>query len=402
MDALREVRPGRTPRRRAPAPAPDRPHPAARAPAAAVLIGMQRRVGNHAVARTVAAARARSPVLQRMNLEQTRWIDGLTTLEGKRRLVSDGRFVNLYAQVVGRSDDRFAAQKAAAEANARLGAQVDDKALETWRLGSNEKWTRPGAPLDDARQRTLDPFFYAVRVPFAHEGSDEQIEMYFQHAAMWTAYVQAIFDTSNPATKPLPTMYDLKAPGAWGANVPSTSFPPKHEWHAYSNVHDVERRPRETLFESTTGGGARHFDAYTKLVGEGARWRCVRAHGRRLRDDSLFFVIGRGRDRAYGVTFETLWKSWKKVFDKDFDISDRRVANAIRDGAFDREGYKVEDVDTRRLTVYDYDLDRGKSYEPEVEESPLKRKREEDEGSDKKRRRPDPIEGKREGSPSVV
>lgn len=353
-------------------------------------MGMQRRVGNHAVARAVAAARrAPSPVLQRMNLEQTRWVNGLETLTDKRPLVTDGRRVNVYAQVVGHSDDRFAAQQAAAEANARLGARVDDEASRAWRLGSNEKWTRLGQPLDDARVRALDPFFYAVRVPFTHEGQNEQIELYFQHAAMWTAYVQAIFDTSNPATKPLPTMYDINAIGASGRNVPSTSFPPRHEWHAYSNVHDVEHGSEKTLFESTTGGGASNFDAYTKLVGEGARWRCVRAHGRRLRDSSLFFVIGRSGDDAYGVTFETLWKSWKKVFDKDYNISDRRVADAIRNEAFDRNGYRVRDIAARRLTIYDYDLDRGRSYEPE-EESPLKRKREDEEGSDKKRRRPEP------------
>jgi hypothetical protein len=348
---------------------------------------MQRRVGNPAVARAVAAARsAPSPVLQRMNLEQTRWIGGLETLKDRRPLVSDGRRVNVYAQVVGHSDNRFAAQQAAAEANARIGARVDDEARNAWHKGSNEKWTRPGQALDDAGLRALDPFFYAVRVPFTHEGQNEQIELYFQHAAMWTAYVQAIFDTSNPATKPLPTMYDIK--GASGRNVPSTSIPPKHEWHAYSNVHDVDPRSEKTLFESTTGGEARHFDAYTKLVGEGARWRCVRAHGRRLRDDSLFFVVGRSGD-AYGVTFETLWKSWKKVFDKDYNISDRRVADAIWNKTFDRNGYRVKDVAARRLTIYDYDLDRGRSYEPEEESSP-KRKREEDEGSDKKRRRTEP------------
>ena len=364
---------------------------------------MQRRVGNHAVARAVAAARsAPARVLQRMNLEQTRWVDGLETLTDKRPLVTDGRRVNVYAQVVGHSDDRFAAQQAAAEANARLGAKVDDEAWNVWRLRSNEKWTRPGQRLDDARLRALDPFYYAVRVPFTHEGRNEQIELYFQHAAMWTAYVQAISDTSNPATKPLPTMYDIKAKGASGRNVPSTSFPPTHEWHAYSNVHDVEPSPGETLFESTTGGEASHFDAYTKLVGEGARWRCVRAHGRLLRDDSLFFVIGRSGDYAYGVTFETLWKSWKKVFDKDFNISDRRVADAIRNSTFDRQGYRVKDVDTRRLTIYDYDLDRGRSHVPEEEESSRKRKREEEEDSDKKRRRPEPSGETRERTSSAV
>jgi hypothetical protein len=396
MDALRELRRGRTPRRPASALAPGRRHPAADASAADLLLGMQRRVGNHAIARAVAAARsARSPVLQRKNLEQTRWIGGLETLTGKRPLVTDGRRVNVYAQVVGHSDDRLAAQLAAAEANARLGARIDNEAWKAWRLGSNEKWTRPGQRLDDGGLNTLDPFYYAVRVPFTHEGQDEQIELYFQHAAAWTAYVQAIFDTSNPATKPLPTMYDVKATGASGRNVPSTSFPPTHEWHAYSNVHDVDPRSEQTLFESTTGGRASHFDAYTKLVGEGARWRCVRAHGRRLRDDSLFFVFGSG-GYAYGVTFETLWKSWKKVFNKDFDIPDGRVADAIRDRRFDDNGYTV--VRTRHLTSDDYDLGRGRSHVVEEEESPRKRKREDERDSDKKRRRPEPTGDKRKAS----
>jgi hypothetical protein len=256
MGELWEVRRGRPPRRPAPARPPDRPRPAARASAADLIIEMQRGVGNHAVARAVVAARsAPARVLQRKNLEQTGWIGGLETLPDKRRLVSDGRDVHIYAQAVERSDNRLAAQQAAAKANAQLGAQVDDEAWKAWHLRSNEKWTRRNEQLDDPRLKALDPFFYAVRVPFAHEGKDEQIEIYFQHAALWTAYVQAIFDTSNPATKPLPTMYDVKATGPFGANEPSTTFPREHEWHAYSNVHDVDR-PKQDVFESTTGRAA--------------------------------------------------------------------------------------------------------------------------------------------------
>jgi hypothetical protein len=99
-------------------------------------------------------------------------------------------------------------------------------------------------------------------------------------------------------------------------------------------------------------------------------------------------VIGRHGDVAYGVTFRTLWGSWAKVFDKDYNISDGRVADAILKRGFDDS--KVKTVDIRDLTVYDYDLDRERSYEPEEEESLLKRKREEDEGSEKKRRRTEP------------
>ena len=395
MDVLNQVV-RRDRRQRSPGPPPTRDRLRAGSSATDVLMGLQRRLGNHAVARIVTGARsavdgpraarggAPSPVLQRMNLEQTRWAPQLASLNSRRRLVTDGRDANVYVQVLDRSGDRLTAQEAAAVANARLGERIDDEASRAWGLGSNEKWTRPGEPLNDARQRTLDPFFYGVRVPFDHEGQTEQLELYFQHAAAWTAYIQAIFDTSNPATKPLPTMYDVSRQRP---NLPSSDPIPREEWRAYSNVHDVDPRARRSLFERTTGGEAHHFDAYTKVVGEGARWQCVRTHARHLRDDSLFFVAGR-RGTVYGVTFETLWKSWKKVFNKRFNIPDRTVADRILDRTFDDEGYTVV-VNPRRLTTSDYDLDRGRSYEPE-EEEPTKRKRDDkaDEDRDKKRKRP--------------
>ena len=83
------------------------------------------------------------------------------------------------------------------------------------------------------------------------------------------------------------------------------------------------------LLTTTRGGTEASFDAYTKLAGEGARWRCVRKHGQALQDDSMFFVSHDDATKR-GISFRVLWLNWKDVFGKAHDIPDGDVAGAIR------------------------------------------------------------------------
>ena len=293
-----------------------------------------------------------TPAIRRMSLEQTKWERGVEDI-GERQLVSDGRTVHVYhQQVAAEAGDKTKALQAAGASNAALGKLLDNKAVAEWRVrDSNDKWTRRDQALDQADLEWLDPFFYAVTVPFKVADQKHQLELLFQHASNWTGYVEAIYDSTNPATGAVPTMYDI------GAAKPLKGVDSGH-WRnpEYSNVH--EAHGTDPLIDATGGGGEASFDAYTKIAGEGARWQCVRQHASHLSNDSYFFITERGRN--YGVTFKTLWLSWKSAFGKAYDIDDAEVAAAIwtRPRTFSGEGVKSYDP----IPGKDYDLDNHRAY----------------------------------------
>ena len=67
---------------------------------------------------------------------------------------------------------------------------------------------------------------------------------------------------------------------------------------------------------------AENWDAYTKLVGEGARFKCVRRNVQYINDDTVFFAPG----KSAGVKFSELWCAWKNSFDGKYDIEDGVIA----------------------------------------------------------------------------
>ena len=300
---------------------------AATVPAADALSAVLARV----VAKRVAGGGA---LLQRMTLAQTGWLPDLEDI-GDRMLVTDGRKVRLYFKEAPEASSKAAALASAAELNAAVGKTADDKAYATWsaekgwqprdRWNSNDKWTPATDALGDAALKSLDPFFLGVKVPFKKGSETHVLELTYQHSTSWTGYVESVYDSSNPATSDVPSMYDLTS-----EELLKGTKPAGEHWRnlLYSNKHDVHEG---TNLLTTSGGGTdASFDAYTKIAGEGARWQCVRRHGQALQDDSMFFVsVGPAK---HGVSFKTLWLSWKSVFGKAYDIPDADVAVAIRRG----------------------------------------------------------------------
>jgi len=284
-------------------------------------------------------------VIQGKDLEQAGLAGGVH-LESTRGLVgTDTRTVGLYVRTRSPVDGKDAAFRAVAQANAELAGAVDDHARDVWGIReSNAKWTDVGEPLKDDTLRKIDPFFLTVVAPFRTETGVERLELTHQHAKQWTGYVEAIRDTSNPSTQGIPSMYVKRG------EDPQTIDTSQGRNPQFSNVHDTT--DNNTLLDLTNGGEEKNFDAYTKIAGEGARFRCVRHHTSRLRNTTRFYYKRHRRDRVRAVTFVTLWKSWKDLFGKRYDISDGEILRALRDQRF---GNQTEH-DLTQMTDDDYRL----------------------------------------------
>lgn len=312
--------------------------------------------------------RALRPAVQRKTLAATGWLPNLDEAGVKRSLVgSEAWPVNSYAEEAPAVANRTAALRAAAARNAHVGKTVDQKAQADFRLDTNRKWT-PRLDQLETDNPTIDPFFYAVAVPFGPpNGKKERVEFTFQHSKEMTGYVESVHDTTNPATKSVPSMY---VAGVGAANTGTTgtfnATTGSYTNNKFTNVHEYEKgrdawtgpANNANVLTQSGGGTATAFDAYTKIVGEGARWQCVAAHAANLTNNSVFFTDHpRDGRKVRGVTFRTLWLSWKDVFGKRYDIPDSEVKAAIDRGLFQFSGRATTvDLWNNEISGADYDL----------------------------------------------
>lgn len=101
--------------------------------------------------------------------------------------------------------------------------------------------------------------------------------------------------------------------------------------NTYSNQHEVTAgKILGETYKRDNGVGrnqirSRNFDAYTKLAGEGARFQCVRRNIGRITNNTVIYAAG----EKEGVRFSELWLTWSASFDKEYDISDRTVAQKL-------------------------------------------------------------------------
>lgn len=115
----------------------------------------------------------------------------------------------------------------------------------------------------------------------------------------------------------------------------------------YSNTH---ASVAGTVLDATKGlkdgNRADKYDAYTKLVGEGARFQCVRNNISIVKDDTCFYttVNPQSTDKV-GILYKDLCKCWGDVFGEAFDIDNQRLIAALRDGYSKKE---VRIKNTRR------------------------------------------------------
>lgn len=311
-------------------------------------------------------------VLQGKNLGQAKLADDYVD-DGQRNAVTTGWEVNLYVKEhATKAASKIAAIQQAATLNAAVGVAVDQYARDKLRItDKNAKWTPKKTDLNNQDAPTIDPFMFGVMVSFAGADQDERLELIFQHAKEWTGYVEAIYDSTNTHTRAVPSMYDSRAEATRkGGKAQGDEH---YRFLKFSNVHEKHdgnsRAPAPNILDLTTGGDEHNLDAYTKLAGEGARWQCVRKHASMLRDDSLFYTADPNSDtKVLAIDFKTLWITWAETFDKDYDITDKTVADKLQGSkVFRKINRRVMPVPPKTplktsLTAKDYNLDTGKSH----------------------------------------
>ena len=108
------------------------------------------------------------------------------------------------------------------------------------------------------------------------------------------------------------------------------SFNPEKK---YSNRHESTKgKILEHTYKNSNEEGRRadvrskNFDAYTKLAGEGARFRCVRNNIAKITDDTVFYAAG----QTEGVKFSELWKTWSVSFQRKYDIEDSEIKGELQ------------------------------------------------------------------------
>jgi hypothetical protein len=297
--------------------------------------------------------------VQRMSIQQAQLNDGLENI-GDRTLVTDGREVHVYfKEEAAECNNKVEALEKAGELNAAIGKKVDNYAQGTLRIAdSNSKWTPGYKKLDTDTEKTLDPFFHSVKIPYKNKGKSEKIELVFQHAKNWTGYVEAVYDSANKGTSAVPTMYDSDSESASTGKDGSNNQNGHYRNLKYSNRHDD--KSGRLLLDLTEGDDEQSFDAYTKIAGEGARWICVRKHTGKLWDGTRFFTKSGVNPRNVDfVYFADLWKTWKDTFGKAYDIPDATVKSRISAGSIT---CRVHWDWRSKMTEFDYDLDNHRSH----------------------------------------
>lgn len=323
-----------------------------------------------------------APIIQRKNLTQAglQASLGMKIEADKRKLVSDGRAVNVYYKSPSWGKDvddtrtNIQALQTAAAINAQVGKTVDEYAAKPPLSAreSNSKWTPEGTKLDSTGVNTIDPFFFEVTVSYDPnaDGSREVMGFIYQHAKNWTGYVETIYDSSHADTQEIPTMYTKDPTNPSDTTGYAEVAADKDKNPKYTNVHDKTGSAKILDLVNEKGKKTeKNLDAYTKIAGEGARWQCVRNHAANLQDDSLFYTKI-SKTQVKGIDFNTLWLSWAGVFGKRYDIADSVVKAAI----LSNENFlkKPNGTATRTklpatknlasMSAKDYDLDTGKSH----------------------------------------
>lgn len=117
---------------------------------------------------------------------------------------------------------------------------------------------------------------------------------------------------------------------ARGGMVNSQGAPRPNTTDTYSNSHEptagnpilniTYREDDEADIRS------KNFDAYTKLAGEGARFKCVRRNIDTITDNTVFYAAG----QTEGVKFSELWKTWSVSFQRKYDIEDSEIKGELQ------------------------------------------------------------------------
>lgn len=193
---------------------------------------------------------------------------------------------------------------------------------------NHEKGARKGRGLGTRKTANrIDPFHVKVMTQYPGAAGANELNLHYQFSRESYGYIVEI--QRNAET------YRMQNNGTRDT-VPPGQYVSAHD--IADNVNPISAiaaratRAVDTEDPDTNTENAKYnndiFDAITKLGGEGSRWKCVRAHAARLKNNSLFYTL---QDQTYYyITFRNLWASWRE-FGLKYNIEDSTVAAKLRD-----------------------------------------------------------------------
>lgn len=265
--------------------------------------------GHMAMALQRAVDRRVSGTVQRKPL--TGFSEGVNTVGQAILTFSDGQAnANRYWLITGLdAPDRAKLLAAIADKGAKIGAEVDAKV-------AGPGWNFQRADVNRADVAFFDPIILAVRGTYGPQGNKNAVEVHFHFGNSWAGYVVYVDD---PAA---------------GINNQSMRRDPNQALGPgeYTHIHDTAAPAARIEGQGTA-------DSVTKLVGEGARFKCVKDNVGTIRNNSKIYTAANAKDevtpKVRHVTFDVLWKSWSEEFGKGYGISDARVETALKKDTID-------------------------------------------------------------------
>ncbi len=223
------------------------------------------------------------------------------------------------------------------------GRPFADEDFMHWRKDFNQKYVaqQGGATrdnLDGLRgnedlRMFIDPFQFEVFVGYDDRYIGNLLRVKVEFGYSYNGYVIQVEDDERGVKASMQTRpkYGASQYGAETGTEPGmpATYSQTHHSSGYQRLGwliDKVGRDQATLAENEEG-----IDAYTKVIGEGARWDCVAAMGTKVSDSTEFYFRPvEGVDEWAYLTFEHLWANWK-AFGTKFGISDTEVKEKMRE-----------------------------------------------------------------------
>ncbi len=265
----------------------------------------------HSMAQALQRAEDRraSELLQRKQL--TGFSEGANTVGQAILSFTDGEAdANRYWLITGLDAlDRATLLAEIAAKGAKIGAEADAKV-------AGPGWNHQSADINKGGVAYFDPLILAVRGTYGAVGNKSTLEVHFHYGNKWAGYVVYVDD---------PTA---------GINAQRMRRDPNQALGVgeYTHIHDTAAPAARIEGQATA-------DSVTKLVGEGARFQCVKDNLGTIRNNSKIYTAGNAKNevtpKVRHVTFDVLWKSWSEEFGKGYGINDAHVVTALKQDTID-------------------------------------------------------------------
>lgn len=227
-----------------------------------------------------------------------------------------------------KKDTKSGALKKIAEKAAKIGEGIPARKFESGRWSANDNRWETGN-YKDVSSKKFNPFQVPISSEYLTTRSRDTVKliMRYHFGPYNNGYVIGVERKNTKDSS-------KKEPNTKFGTMSAESVLAEGE---YSNRH-VVRSVDNTILQDTKGlkGDENKrkliYDEYTKLVGEGARFQCVRDNIDEVKDNTCFYTTDSSEPtNEVGILFSDLWGCWGPSFGQAFNISNEMLIATLRD-----------------------------------------------------------------------